>query len=91
MRVNPNFVVQVAIFCLLGAILVGVVSPPRSVAAAPAMESQSIQSWGTSNGLMILYSPRTGEVWSYSAATLAGKNQPTFLGRLTELGQPGVK
>lgn len=58
----------------------------------PGHKMDYIQSFGTTmygeRNAVILFDSRTGDVWAYGINV---EGQPSFLGKLTELGKPLVK
>ena len=60
--------------------------------ASPSYKMDYIQSFGTAMygniNVIVLFDSRTGQVWAYGINV---EGEPSYLGKLTELGKPMVK
>lgn len=67
--------------------------------ASPGGSFDYVQIWGMSQSLpglpmeahVILFDSRNGNVWAYSDKAMVGKAQPSYIGKLAELGKPIMK
>jgi len=89
--------VIIAIF--MGLVIANSYLKPNKAIASPGGKFDYIQVWAmgyTLPGLpreshIILFDSRNGDVWAYSDAAIVGKEKPSYVGKLTELGKPIMK
>jgi hypothetical protein len=65
---------------------------PSPAVASPTYKMDYIQSFGTAmygnKNIIVLFDSRTGQVWAYGINV---EGEPSYLGKLIELGKPIVK
>ena len=65
---------------------------PSPAVASPSYKIDNIQYFGTgmyrNKNVIVLFDSRTGQVWAYGINV---EGEPSYLGKLTELGKPMVE
>ena len=89
----------VTIAILLGAILLISNLKSHQANASPGSSFEYVQVWAMGYCLpglpqeshIILFDSRNGDVWAYSDKAMVGRAEPSYLGKLKELGKPIMK